>query len=194
MNRRHTRANYLDVIARLRRARPDMVFSTDFIVGFPTETEADFQESLALIEEVGFAGAYFFKYSPRPGTPAADMAEQVPEDVKHERLQRLQHAVERQQRAFNADCLGRTMPVLFERTGRYAGQIVGRSPYQQTVQVPLGPGTAIAIGETAEVTITQLSANSLFGRLASEPLPPPDARPRAGAGRVGAPMLAQSGD
>jgi tRNA-2-methylthio-N6-dimethylallyladenosine synthase len=194
MNRRHTRAHYLDVIARLRRARPDMVLSTDFIVGFPTETEADFQESLALIEEVGFAGAYFFKYSPRPGTPAADMAEQVPEDVKHERLQRLQRVVERQQRAFNADCLGRTMPVLFERTGRYAGQIVGRSPYQQTVQVPLGPGTAVAIGDTAEVTITQLSANSLFGRLASEPLPPPDARPQAGAGRMGMPMLAQSGD
>ena len=194
MNRRHTRAHYLDVIARLRRARPDMVFSTDFIVGFPTETEADFQESLALIEEVGFAGAYFFKYSPRPGTPAADMAEQVPEDVKHERLQRLQRAVERQQRAFNADCLGRTLPVLFERTGRYAGQIVGRSPYQQTVQVPLGPGTAVAIGDTAEVTITQLSANSLFGRLASEPLPLPGTPPQAGAGRVGAPMLAQSGD
>ncbi len=194
MNRRHTRAHYLDVIARLRRARPDMVFSTDFIVGFPTETEADFRESLSLIEEVGFAGAYFFKYSPRPGTPAADMAEQVPEDVKHERLQRLQHAVERAQRAFNADCLGRTLPVLFERTGRYAGQIVGRSPYQQTVQVPLGPDTAVAIGDTAEVTITQLSANSLFGRLAGEPLPLPGTPPPAGAGRVGAPMLAQSGD
>jgi tRNA-2-methylthio-N6-dimethylallyladenosine synthase len=121
------------------------------------------------------------------------MAEQVPEDVKHERLQRLQRVIERQQRAFNADCLGRTLPVLFERTGRYAGQIVGRSPYQQTVQVPLGPGTPIAIGDTAEVTITQLSANSLFGRLASEPLPLPGPPPQAGAARAEA-MLAQSGD
>jgi tRNA-2-methylthio-N6-dimethylallyladenosine synthase len=171
MNRRHTRAHYLDVIARLRQARPDMAFSTDFIVGFPTETEADFQSSLSLIAEVGFAGAYFFKYSARPGTPAADMAEQVPEDVKHERLQRLQRVVERQQTAFNANCLGRCLPVLFERSGRYPGQIVGRSPYLQTVQVQRAPasGPAVAIGDVAAVTITELSANSLFGTLASGP-------------------------
>jgi tRNA-2-methylthio-N6-dimethylallyladenosine synthase len=179
MNRRHTRADYLEAIARLRQARPDMAFSTDFIVGFPTETEADFQTSLALVTEVGFAGAYFFKYSARPGTPAADMAEQVPEDVKHERLQRLQRAVERQQTAFNADCLGRSFDVLFERPGRYPGQIVGRTPYQQTVQVQNPAGArAIAIGDTAEVTVTALSANTLFGRLASEPLPLPDFPPR----------------
>src|SRR6202040_3971904 len=139
MNRRHTRAHYLDVIARLRGARPDMAFSSDFIVGFPGETEEDFRASLSLIDEVGFAGAYSFKYSARPGTPAADMADQVPEDVKHERLQRLQRALERQQTAFNRNCLGRGFEVLFERAGRYPGQIVGRSPYLQTVQVQSAP-------------------------------------------------------
>jgi tRNA-2-methylthio-N6-dimethylallyladenosine synthase len=171
MNRRHTRAHYLGVIERLRQARPDMAFSTDFIVGFPTETEADFQSSLSLIDEVEFAGAYFFKYSARPGTPAADMAEQVPEDVKHDRLQRLQRAVERRQTAFNANCLGRSLPILFERTGRYPGQIVGRSPYLQTVQIQnaYASGSAVAIGDVAAVTITELSANSLFGTLASGP-------------------------
>jgi tRNA-2-methylthio-N6-dimethylallyladenosine synthase len=188
MNRRHTRADYLEIIARLRQARPDMAFSTDFIVGFPTETEADFQTSLALVTEVGFAGAYFFKYSARPGTPAADIAEQVPEDVKHERLQRLQRAVERQQTAFNAGCLGRSFEVLFERPGRYPGQIVGRTPYQQTIQVQNPAGArAIAIGDTAEVTVTALSTNTLFGRLASEPLPLPDFPPRqSGEEKVGA--------
>ncbi len=173
MNRRHTVAHYLDVIARLRRVRPDMAFSSDFIVGFPTETEADFRATLALIEEVGLAGAYSFKYSPRPGTPAADSAEPVPEDVKHERLLRLQRVIERQQTDFNASFLGRSLEVLFERSGRYPGQIVGRSPYLQTVQVQTaqesGSDPAIAIGDVAAVTITELSANSLFGALASEP-------------------------
>jgi tRNA-2-methylthio-N6-dimethylallyladenosine synthase len=193
MNRRHTRAHYLDAIARLRRARPDMAFSSDFIVGFPTETEADFRASLSLIEEVGFAGAYSFKYSPRPGTPAAEMADQVPEDEKHERLQRLQRAIERQQTAFNANCLGRSFEVLFERSGRYPGQIVGRSPYLQTVQVqseqvrnPQGSGSAVAIGDVAAVTVTELSANSLFGTLAGAPLPDPQAR-------LAVPMPAQAG-
>ncbi len=173
MNRRHTRAHYLDVIARLRRARPDMAFSSDFIVGFPTETEADFRATLALIDEVGLAGAYTFKYSARPGTPAAAMAEQVPEDVKHERLLRLQRVIERQQTDFNAAFLGRNLEVLFERSGRHAGQIVGRSPYLQTVQVQRaqepGSGSAIAIGDVAAVTVTELSTNSLFGALASDP-------------------------
>jgi tRNA-2-methylthio-N6-dimethylallyladenosine synthase len=174
MNRRHTRADYLGAIERLRRARPDMAFSSDFIVGFPGETEEDFRATLSLIDEVGFAGAFSFKYSARPGTPAADMADQVPDEVKHERLQRLQRALERQQAAFNGNCLGRSFEVLFERRGRYPGQIVGRSPYLQTVQVQseqveseLGPGPAIRIGDLAAVTITQLSANSLFGTLAS---------------------------
>jgi tRNA-2-methylthio-N6-dimethylallyladenosine synthase len=171
MNRRHTRAHYLGVIERLRAARPDMAFSSDFIVGFPSETEEDFRASLSLIQEVGFAGAYSFKYSPRPGTPAADTANQVPEDLKHERLLRLQRAVERQQAAFNANCLGQSFDVLFDRTGRYPGQIVGRSPYLQRVQVRTeqGTGRRIAIGDTAAVTITELSANSLFGVLAGAP-------------------------
>jgi tRNA-2-methylthio-N6-dimethylallyladenosine synthase len=165
MNRRHTRARYLGIIERLRAVRPDMAFSSDFIVGFPGETEDDFSATLALIEEVGFAGAFSFKYSPRPGTPAAEMSAQVPEDVKHERLQRLQRVLERQQAAFNADCLGRSFEVLFERRGRYPGQIVGRSPYQQMVQVQ-GEDSGFAVGDVATVTITQLSANSLFGALA----------------------------
>jgi tRNA-2-methylthio-N6-dimethylallyladenosine synthase len=169
MNRRHTRAHYLGLIERLRAARPDMALSSDFIVGFPTETETDFGATLSLIDEVGFAGAYSFKYSARPGTPAAEMAEQVPDDIKHARLQRLQRLVERQQTAFNANCLGRSLEILFERPGRHPGQIVGRSPYLQTVQVRRPADDAIAIGETAAVTITELSANSLFGTLASAP-------------------------
>jgi tRNA-2-methylthio-N6-dimethylallyladenosine synthase len=169
MNRRHTRAHYLAVIERLRAARPDMALSSDFIVGFPTETEADFSATLSLIEQVGFAGAYTFKYSPRPGTPAAETAEPVAEDEKHERLQRLQRLIERQQTAFNADCLGRSLEVLFERPGRHPGQIVGRSPYLQTVQVHRSAADAIAIGDRAAVTITELSANSLFGTLAGAP-------------------------
>jgi tRNA-2-methylthio-N6-dimethylallyladenosine synthase len=195
MNRRHTRAHYLDAIERLRRARPDMAFSTDFIVGFPTETEEDFCATLSLLDAVGFAGAYTFKYSARPGTPAADIADQVPEDVKHARLQRLQRAVERQQTAFNASYLGRSFEVLFERPGRYPGQIVGRSPYLQTVQVQntQGSGGGIAIGDVAGVTITELSANSLFGMLASAAVPLPDPPPQAGEGRVGAAMLAEPG-
>jgi tRNA-2-methylthio-N6-dimethylallyladenosine synthase len=192
MNRRHTRAHYLGVIERLRQARPDMAFSSDFIVGFPTETEADFRATLSLIAEVGFAGAYFFKYSARPGTPAADMADRVPDDVQHERLQRLQRTVERQQTAFNANCLGRSLEVLFERTGRHPGQIVGRTPYLQTVQVQRAQGADAAIGDLAAVTITELSANSLFGTLASAPPPHPNPPPQAGVGRVGA-MLAESG-
>jgi tRNA-2-methylthio-N6-dimethylallyladenosine synthase len=166
MNRRHTRADYLQAVARVRAAQPAIAFSSDFIVGFPGETERDFDETLALVEEVGFAGAFSFKYSPRPGTPAADMADQVPEDVKSERLQRLQAAIDRHQAQFYFNCVGVTFPVLFERAGRYAGQIVGRSPYLQPVQV-MAPSSLI--GELRDVTITQASANSLFGELAGQP-------------------------
>jgi tRNA-2-methylthio-N6-dimethylallyladenosine synthase len=171
MNRRHTRADYLKVIERLRRARPDMAFSSDFIVGFPGETEEDFRASLALIDEVAFAGAFSFKYSPRPGTPAAESDLQIDEEVKRERLARLQQAIDRHQAAFNADCLGRSLEVLFERAGRHAGQIVGRSPYLQTVQVDAAAAHAIAVGDIAVVTITELSANSLFGTVAGAPMP-----------------------
>src|SRR5262249_8911946 len=115
MKRRHTRADYLGMIASLRAARPDMAFSSDFIVGFPGESERDFDSPLALIDEVGFAGAFSFKYSARPGTPAAEMSDQIDEDVKSERLRRLQAAIDRHSAAFNTRCVGRTFPVLFER-------------------------------------------------------------------------------
>jgi tRNA-2-methylthio-N6-dimethylallyladenosine synthase len=139
-----------------------MAFSSDFIVGFPGESEDDFRATLSLIDEVGYASAFSFKYSPRPGTPAADMQDQVPEAVKSERLYRLQAAIDRHQAAFNARCLGRTFDVLFDKPGRHPGQIVGRSPYLQPVQV-MAPTTMI--GEIAAVTITEIGANSLFGEL-----------------------------
>jgi tRNA-2-methylthio-N6-dimethylallyladenosine synthase len=174
MNRRHSRRGYLATIARIRAVRPDIAFSSDFIVGFPGESEDDFAATLALVGEVGYAGAFSFKYSPRPGTPAADMAGQLDEAVKSERLQRLQAAIDRSQAAFNAGCVGRQLPVLLEKAGRHAGQIVGRTPYLQPVQVMAPPGM---IGEIAMVTITALSANSLFGSLAASrpqaPVPVP---------------------
>ncbi|MFL6797170.1 MAG: tRNA (N6-isopentenyl adenosine(37)-C2)-methylthiotransferase MiaB [Xanthobacteraceae bacterium] len=163
MNRHHRRADYLETLARMRAACADLAFSSDFIVGFPGETEEDFAQTLSLISEVGYASAFSFKYSARPGTPAAQMAAQVPEDVKSERLQRLQHLIGEQQRRFSAQCLGRTMEVLFEKPGRHPGQIVGRSPYLQPVQVK---APSEMIGEVARVTITEISANSLFGELA----------------------------
>jgi tRNA-2-methylthio-N6-dimethylallyladenosine synthase len=175
MNRRHTRADYLDTIARMRATRPDIAFSSDFIVGFPGERDDDFALTLSLIDEVGFAGAFSFKYSPRPGTPSAEMAEQVPEELKSERLYRLQAAIDRNQASFNARCLGRTFDVLFEKPGRHPGQLVGRSPYLQPVQVMAAPSM---VGEIAAVTITEISANSLFGTLAGVPAP---ARPTLAA-------------
>jgi tRNA-2-methylthio-N6-dimethylallyladenosine synthase len=166
MNRRHTRADYLDVIARMRSANSAIAFSTDFIVGFPGETDEDFSETLSLVDEVGFASAFSFKYSPRPGTPAADMSGQVPEEAKAERLHRLQAAVDRHYKAFIAGCVGSTFNVLFEKAGRYPGQIVGRSPYLQPVQV-MAPSSMI--GTIAGVTIMEASTNSLFGALAQTP-------------------------
>ena len=164
MNRRHTRADYLDVIARLKEARPDMAFSSDFIVGSPGETEEDFAATLAIVGEVGYAGAFSFKYSPRPGTPAAERADQVDETMKVERLARLQAEIDRHQAAFNESCVGRTFEVLFEKPGRLPGQLVGRSPWLQPVQA-MAP--ASLIGELAAVTITRAGANSLFGELAA---------------------------
>ncbi|HKS84961.1 MAG TPA: tRNA (N6-isopentenyl adenosine(37)-C2)-methylthiotransferase MiaB [Pseudolabrys sp.] len=166
MNRRHTRKDYLDVIERLRAGRSDLAFTSDFIVGFPGETDADFSDTLTLIDEVGFAGAFSFMYSPRPGTPAADMDGQIPADVKSERLQRLQAALTRHQRAFNAGFAGRTLDVLLEKPGRLAGQLVGRSPYLQAVQV-MAP--ARFIGSVQSVTIDEIGSNSLFGTLAGGP-------------------------
>jgi tRNA-2-methylthio-N6-dimethylallyladenosine synthase len=166
MNRRHTRAEYLDVIARLKDARPDMAFTSDFIVGSPGESEQDFAATLAIVGEVGYAGAFSFKYSPRPGTPAAERLDQVDESVKIERLARLQDEIDRHQAAFNARCVGRTLEVLFEKPGRLPGQLVGRSPYLQPVQA-MAP--ASLIGEVRRVTITRAGANSLFGELATAP-------------------------
>jgi tRNA-2-methylthio-N6-dimethylallyladenosine synthase len=167
MNRRHTRAGYLDIVARLRAARPDLALTSDFIVGFPGETETDFAATLDLVAEVGYAGAFSFKYSPRPGTPGAEMDDQVDEAVKSDRLLGLQAAIDRDQAAFNRRCLGRKFSVLFERPGRYDGQLVGRSPYLQPVQVE---APASLIGEIAAVTINEIASNSLFGALAREPV------------------------
>jgi tRNA-2-methylthio-N6-dimethylallyladenosine synthase len=164
MNRRHTRADYLNLIARLRDARDDIALTSDFIVGFPGETEDDFAATHDLVEAVGYSGAFSFKYSPRPGTPGAEMDGQIDEDVKAERLHRLQQAIDRQQAAFNRRCLGRRFDVLLERPGRYPGQIVGRSPYLQPVQVD---GPISLIGTIATVTITEIGSNSLFGALAT---------------------------
>ncbi len=166
MNRRHTRADYLDVISRLLESRPDMALTSDFIVGFPGETEDDFAATLSLVEEIGYSGAFSFKYSLRPGTRGAEMTDQVDEAVKSDRLHRLQHAIDRQQAAFNRRCVGRTFDVLFERPGRHPGQIVGRSPYLQPVQVE---APSALIGAFASITITEVASNSLFGSLAREP-------------------------
>ena len=165
MNRRHTRQDYLDVIARLRASRADLAFTSDFIVGFPGETEDDFRATLALVEEVGFATAYSFTYSPRPGTPAAEMGDQVPPGEQAERLQRLQAVITRQWRAFNAQSLGRTVEVLLEKPGKLPGQLVGRTPYLQAVQVMAPPAM---IGSLVPVTITEIGSNTLFGALAQE--------------------------
>jgi len=165
MNRKHTRKDYLDVIARLRASRTDLAFTSDFIVGFPGETESDFRNTLALVDEVGYAGAFSFIYSPRPGTPAAEMEEQSPADVKSERLQRLQSAITRNQRRFNAGFAGRTVDVLLEKPGKLPGQLVGRSPYLQAVQV-MAP--VDSIGSVHRVTIDEVGSNSLFGSLADE--------------------------
>src|SRR5881227_3424553 len=135
MNRRHTRADYLRSIERLRAARPDLALTSDFIVGFPGETETAFAETLRLLDEVGYSGAFSFKYSPRPGTPGATMDDQVAEEIKSERLARLQAAINRNAAAFNARCRGLTFAVLMEKPGRLSGQLTGRSPYLQPVQV-----------------------------------------------------------
>ena len=162
MNRQHGSGDYLRTVEKLRSRRADIALSSDFIVGFPGETEEDFAATLRLVEDVGYAQAYSFKYSPRPGTPAATMGQQVPEPVKAERLERLQQLLRRQQEAFNAATVGRTLPVLFEREGRHAGQLVGRSPYLQAVHA-FAPGL---MGEIADVTIEAVHPNSLAGRIA----------------------------
>ena len=160
MNRKHSAADYLALIGRLRAARPDLALSTDIIVGFPGETEHDFAATLALAEAVGFAQAYAFKWSSRPGTPASTFGGAVPEPEKDRRLERLQRLLGRQQTSFNTACVGRVMPVLFERPGQRPGQIVGRSPYLQAVHAQ---GTPQHIGGYLDVEILSAGPNSLSG-------------------------------
>ncbi|MBB5221991.1 tRNA-2-methylthio-N6-dimethylallyladenosine synthase [Amaricoccus macauensis] len=163
MNRRHGADDYLRLVERIRAVRPDMALSGDFIVGFPGETEADFAGTLALVEAVGYAQAYSFAYSARPGTPAAGRPG-VPEAEKSERLHRLQALLVRQQTAFQAAQVGRTLPVLIEKPGREAGQMSGRSPYLNAVHL-LAP--AELSGRIVPVEIVATSSNSLAGRLVS---------------------------
>jgi len=172
MNRRHTAGEYRRIVDRLRDARPDLALSSDFIVGYPGETEEDFAATLALIREVEFAQAFSFKYSPRPGTPAAGEDDQLRDSVKAARLAELQALLQEQQRAFNRACVGRTMPVLFEKPGRHDGQLVGRSPYLQSVHADTPDHR---IGEIIDVTITAAQPNSLAGSLVNPLLAPGEA-------------------
>jgi tRNA-2-methylthio-N6-dimethylallyladenosine synthase len=160
MNRGHTAEHYLRLVERIRKARPGIAMSGDFIVGFPGETEADFRATLALVREVRYAGAFSFKYSPRPGTPAADDENQVPEEVKLARLHELQALLHNQQTAFNTACIGRTLAVLIEKPGRDLGQLMGRSPHLQPVH--LKGGTSL-IGQIVEAQIVGVGRNSLSG-------------------------------
>jgi tRNA-2-methylthio-N6-dimethylallyladenosine synthase len=162
MNRRHTAAEYLRIIERIKTARPDMALSGDFIVGFPGETDQDFEDTLSIIRDVGYASAYSFKYSTRPGTPGANLDGQIAEEVKTERLYRLQELVNAQTTAFHASCVGKVLPVLIERPGRMAGQVGGRSPYLQAVHLE---GSTDLIGAIHQVEIVGTSTNSLVGRL-----------------------------
>jgi tRNA-2-methylthio-N6-dimethylallyladenosine synthase len=165
MNRRHTGDDYRRLIERIRNARPDIALSSDFIVGFPGESDADFAATMRLVRDIGFAASYSFKYSRRPGTPGAERPDQIAEDVKKARLAELQALLEEQRVAFNAACVGRRLDILFEKTGRHPGQIVGRTPYLQSVQVD---GAQSLIGATQTALITQRGSNSLFGALLKE--------------------------
>ncbi len=164
MNRRHTAAEYLRSIEKIRNSRPDIALASDFIVGFPGESDDDFEQTMELVREVNYAQAYSFKYSERPGTPAAEREDQVPEEVRAARLAELQELLNTQQNEFNTAQIGKTMPVLFDRPGRREGQLAGRSPYLQAVHVE---GPSELMGGFADVTITAASAKSLTGKIAS---------------------------
>ena len=160
MNRSHSRDSYLRILDRVRTVRPDIAFSGDFIVGFPGETEEDFEDTMRLVREVGHAQAYSFKYSPRPGTPAADMADQIAMEIMDERLQRLQAQIVADQTAFNRNTVGKTCDVLLERPGKFDGQLIGKSPWLQSVHV-LAP--ELSIGNIVSVQITDSGPLSLKG-------------------------------
>ena len=167
MNRKHNGADYLDLVARIRRQRPDIALSSDFIVGFPGETEAEFRDTLALVEAVGFATSFSFKYSPRPGTPGAELPGQIDDATLRDRLARLQILLEDQRQAFNRATVGRRVDVLFDKPGRHPGQIGGRTPYLQAVHVE---GPLRLLGTVRSVDILSLGPNSLTGRLAEASL------------------------
>lgn len=162
MNRKHTAQSYLDILAKFREARPDIAFSSDFIVGFPGETEKDFEDTLKLVEQVGYAFCYSFKYSARPGTPAANMKNLVPEKVKDERLQRLQTLLTAQSIAYNSSFLGKTLPVLFDGFGSREGHLHGRTPYNQAIHVPAAQRL---YGQIVNVEITSAGSTALTGRI-----------------------------
>ncbi|WP_313615557.1 tRNA (N6-isopentenyl adenosine(37)-C2)-methylthiotransferase MiaB [Agrobacterium sp.] len=163
MNRRHTGAEYVRLIERIRGARPDIAMSGDFIVGFPGETDADFEDTLNIVETVRYAQAFSFKYSTRPGTPGADLKDQVPEDVKSQRLERLQNLLLKQQNEFATSLVGQTMDILLEKPGRMPGQLIGRSPWLQSVNLD---ANTLKIGDIVNVRITATGPNSLFAEVA----------------------------
>ncbi len=162
MNRSHSRDSYLRLLERVRAARPDIALSGDFIVGFPGETDDDFEQTLSLVAEVGYAQAFSFKYSPRPGTPAATMDNQIAPELMAERLARLQAAINRDQAAFNAASVGKTCDILLERAGKYDGQLLGKSPWLQSV-IYDGPG---AIGDIVTIAIVSAAPNCVTGMAA----------------------------
>jgi tRNA-2-methylthio-N6-dimethylallyladenosine synthase len=163
MNRRHNTAEYLALLDRIRAARPDIALSGDFIVGFPGETDQDFEDTLRLVEEVRYAQAFSFKYSTRPGTPGAELKDQVPEEIKAERLERLQALLLKQQQEFAQACVGKVIDLLLEKPGRMPGQLIGRSPWLQSVNVD---AKASQIGDIINVRITGTGTNSLFAEVA----------------------------
>ena len=169
MNRKHTAADYIALVKRIRAINPELALSGDFIVGFPGETDEDFEDTMRLIEEVGYAQAFSFKYSPRPGTPGADLPDHVPEEVKSERLDRLQTLLFQQQRDFARACVGKVIDLLLEKEGRMPGQLVGRSPWLQPVIIDVKTtksGDKLKIGDIIKVRITEAGPNSLFAEVA----------------------------
>ncbi len=181
MNRKHSADDYLRIVDRLRTARPDMALSSDFIVGFPGEREADFAATLRLVNRVGYAQAYSFKYSPRPGTPASAQASQVPEAEKTDRLEALQQLLNAQQLAFNRSCRGRVMPVLFDRAGKRPGQVLGRTPF---MQVAHAEGPPRLLGQIVDLAVDEGHANSVAGRIVTGTWDTADGQPTAAQGAV----------
>jgi tRNA-2-methylthio-N6-dimethylallyladenosine synthase len=165
MNRKHTRESYLEILERLRVARPDIALSSDFIVGFPGESDKDFEQTLDLVKQVRYAQAYSFMYSIRPGTPAGLMELQIPDEVKSERLQQLQAVLNEHQFDFNKACVGQKMRMLIERKGRHENQLSGRSPYMQSVTME---GNERLIGQIVDVVVESGHANGIRARILTD--------------------------